>query len=97
MLHSSGHVIVKIATVVPVTLLVLCTGFLWLLGLPCDRGRREYVTDLSRQALEASVSLIHGCAARRALAREHQATPRGTGPGRRRGPRRQVASPPDAS
>ena len=44
---------VRIAAVVPVVLLVVFTGLLWLLGLIRGRERRRYVTDLSRQAMEA--------------------------------------------
>jgi len=56
---------VRVAAVVPVVLLVLFTGLLWLLGLMCGRERRRYVTDLSRQAMEAIGELLHGPPTRR--------------------------------
>ncbi len=55
-----GPLVVRIAAVVPVVLLVLFTGLLWLLGLMCGRERRRYVTDLNRQAMEAISVLLHG-------------------------------------
>jgi hypothetical protein len=55
-----GPALVRVAAVVPVVLLVLFTGLLWLLGLLCGRERRRYVTDLSRQAMEAIAALLHG-------------------------------------
>ena len=51
---------VRVAAVVPVVLLVLFTGLLWLLGLICGRERRRYVTHLSRQAMVAIGVLLHG-------------------------------------
>lgn len=41
-------------------LIVLFTDLLWLLGLMCGRDRRRYVTDLSRQAMDAIGVLLHG-------------------------------------
>lgn len=55
-----GPAMVRVAAVVPVVLLVLFTGLLWLLGLMCGRERRRYVTDLSRQAMGAIGVLLHG-------------------------------------
>jgi hypothetical protein len=60
MFHSPGRVVVKVATVVPVTLLVLYAMILGLLGLLCGTKRRAYVTNLNRQALKAANSLRHG-------------------------------------
>jgi hypothetical protein len=50
----------RVAAVIPVVLLVLFTGLLWLLGLLCGRERRRYVTDLSRQAMGVIGALLHG-------------------------------------
>jgi hypothetical protein len=55
-----GPALVRVAAVVPVVLLVLFTGLLWLLGLMCGSERRRYVTDLSRQAMGAIGALLHG-------------------------------------
>lgn len=55
-----GPAAVRVAAVVPVVLLVLFTGLLWLLGLMCGRDRRRYVTDLSQQAMVAVGVLLHG-------------------------------------
>ena len=57
---SMAPAMVRAAAVVPVVLLVVFTGLLWLLGLICGRERRRYVTDLSRQAMEAIGVLLHG-------------------------------------
>jgi hypothetical protein len=35
---------------------VLFIGLLWLLGLPCDRERHRYVTDLSQQAMKLVIA-----------------------------------------
>ena len=51
---------VRVATVVPVVLLVLFTGLLWLLGLVCGRERRRYITNLSQQAMGAIGALLYG-------------------------------------
>ena len=50
----------RVAAVIPVILLVLFMGLLWLLGLMCGRERRRYVTNLSQQAMEAIGALLHG-------------------------------------
>jgi fumarate reductase subunit D len=50
----------RVAVIIPVVLLVLFTGLLWLLGLMCGRERRRYVTDFSRQAMTAIGVLLHG-------------------------------------
>ena len=57
---SAGPAMMRVAAVIPVVLLVLFTGLLWLLGLMCDRERRSYVTNLSCQAMEAIGALLHG-------------------------------------
>ena len=48
----------RVAALVPVLLLVLFTGVLWLLGLMCGRERRCYITDLSWQAMRAIGALL---------------------------------------
>jgi hypothetical protein len=55
-----GPAMVRVAAVVPVMMLVLFTGLLWLLGLMCGRERRQYVTNLSQQAMGAIGALLHG-------------------------------------
>lgn len=60
MLPGAGPAMMRVAAVIPVVLLVLFTGLLWLLGLMCDRERRRYVTNLSQQAMEAIDALLHG-------------------------------------
>jgi|HubBroStandDraft_5_1064220.scaffolds.fasta_scaffold143743_1 hypothetical protein len=57
---SVGPAMIRVASVIPVVLLVLFTGLLWLLGLMCGRERRRYVTNLSRQAMGAIGTLLHG-------------------------------------
>jgi hypothetical protein len=57
---GTGSAMLRAAAVVPVTLIVLFTGLLWLLGLMCGRERRRYVTDLSQQAMDAIGVLLHG-------------------------------------
>jgi hypothetical protein len=50
---------VRVAAVIPVVLLVLFTGLLWLLGLICGRERRRYVTNLTQLAMSAVGGLLH--------------------------------------
>jgi hypothetical protein len=47
-----------VALVVAVTLLVLFTGLLWLLGLVSGKGGRQYVTKISDQAMRAASVLL---------------------------------------
>ena len=61
----------RVAAVIPVVLLVLFTGLLWLLGLMCGRERRRYVTDLSLQAMNAIGVLLNGPPALLPLPRHH--------------------------
>jgi hypothetical protein len=60
MLSSTGNAMIRAAVVVPVVLLVVFIGLLWLLRLLCDRGRRHYVTGVSKQARERSTSFSEG-------------------------------------
>jgi len=55
-----GSAMLRVAAVIPVVLLVLFTGVLWLLGLMCGRERRQYVIILSQQAMSAVGVLLHG-------------------------------------
>lgn len=57
---GAGPAMMRAVAVIPVVLIVLFTGLLWLLGLMCGRDRRRYVTDLSRQAMAAIGVLLHG-------------------------------------
>jgi len=57
---GAGQAMMRAAAVIPVVLIVLFTGLLWLLGLMCGRDRRRYVTGLSRQAMDAIGVLLHG-------------------------------------
>jgi len=50
----------RVAVVIPVILLVLFTGLLWLLGFFAGRERRRYVTTLSQQAMGTAGALLHG-------------------------------------
>jgi hypothetical protein len=58
-----GAAVVRVAAVVPVVLMVLFIGLLWLLGLVCGRDRRRYVTQISQQAMVTVGVLLHGPAA----------------------------------
>jgi len=62
-----GLAVVRVAAVVPVVLLILFTGLLWLLGLICGHQRRLYVTEISQQAIGAIGVLLHGPATAPAL------------------------------
>jgi len=45
---------------VPATLIALAVGLLWLLGLLCGKNRREYITGITQQAMNAIVGIFHG-------------------------------------
>jgi len=47
-----------VAQIVPVTLLVLFTGLLWLLGLVSGKGGRQYVTKISDQAMRTASAML---------------------------------------
>jgi len=57
MLHAAGPTAERIALIVPVTLITLLVGLLWLVGLACGKDRRQYVKQISDQALGAIVSI----------------------------------------
>src|SRR5215471_688044 len=50
MTPGAGPAMVRVAAVIPVVLLVLFTGLLWLLGLIRGPERRRYVTNLTHLA-----------------------------------------------
>jgi hypothetical protein len=58
MMPSLGPAAARVAAVIPVALLVLFVGVLWLLGLACGEGRRKYVTTITRQAMGAIGALM---------------------------------------
>ena len=60
MLHALGPAAARVAAVVPVTLLMLFIGLLWLLGLLCGKDGREYVTKISSQAMRAATVMLQG-------------------------------------
>ena len=60
MVPGSGTALVRAAAVVPVVLLVLFTGLLWLLGLLCGPERRKYILSVSRQAMGMVNQLLQG-------------------------------------
>jgi hypothetical protein len=53
-------VIRVVALAVPVTLLVLFIGLLWLLGLVSGKGGRQYVIKISDQAMRAASVMLQG-------------------------------------
>ena len=52
--------IVRAAAVVPIVVLVLFVGLLWLMGLFCSKERRGYVVRISSQAMRTLSPLLHG-------------------------------------
>jgi len=57
---GSGAAVVRAAAVLPAVLIVVFTGLLWLIGLPCNGERRQYVTGLSKQAMGVVGQLLRG-------------------------------------
>ena len=45
---------------VPAAVLALAIGLLWLLGLLCDKSRREYVTRITALAMSGIADMFHG-------------------------------------
>jgi hypothetical protein len=68
MLPGIGTAALRAAAVVPAMLLVVFSGLLWLLGLPCDGARRDYVLKASQQAMTTASVLLHGPAVNQRLA-----------------------------
>ncbi len=60
MLHATGPSAGRVVAVVPATLLVVFAGLLVLIGLPCDKGRRQYVMKVSGQAMNAASAMMQG-------------------------------------
>jgi hypothetical protein len=59
MLHAVSPAAGRAAAAVPVTLLSVFIGLLWLLGLACGKDRRQYVTNISEQAMRAISAIWH--------------------------------------
>ena len=59
MVPGTGGALGRVAAVVPLLLLVLFVGLLWLLGLACGSARRRYVTTISSQAMSAVGALLN--------------------------------------
>lgn len=53
MVTGPGSVIARAAAVVPVVLIIVFVGLLWFAGLFCSDKRRQYVTHISDQVIEA--------------------------------------------
>jgi len=60
MLHTFGPAAGRVAAVVPVTVMMLFLGMLWLLGLVSGKGGRQYVTKISDQAVRAASTMLQG-------------------------------------
>jgi hypothetical protein len=58
MLHAIGPAAGRVAAMVPVTLLTVFAGILWLLGLVVGDKKREYVTEISNQAMRAASAMM---------------------------------------
>jgi len=55
---SYGPALAKAVAVIPIAVLALFTGLLWLLALPCGKQRQTYVTTISAQAMHAIEALF---------------------------------------
>jgi len=60
MVPGLGGSIVRAAAVVPIVILVMFVGLLWLMGLFCSKERRGYVVRISSQAMRTLSPLLHG-------------------------------------
>jgi hypothetical protein len=49
---GGGRAVARLAAAVPVVLIVLFVGLLWVIGLFCSEKRRKYVTRISAQGLQ---------------------------------------------
>jgi len=58
LLISMSQSLGRAATVVPMTLLALFAGILWLIGLCCGKERRTYVVKLNSQVMGAISSIL---------------------------------------
>jgi hypothetical protein len=58
--HAACPAAGRIAAALPVTLISLFIGLLWLIGLACGKERRQYVTKISEQAMHAISSIWQG-------------------------------------
>jgi len=57
--HPGLDVIRSAAATLPVVLIIIFLGLLWVLGLACDDKRRKYVTELSKQASN-TIAILYG-------------------------------------
>jgi hypothetical protein len=60
MVPGLGASVVRAIAVVPVVILVLFVGLLWLMGLFCSKERRGYVVRISSQVVHTLAPLLHG-------------------------------------
>jgi hypothetical protein len=51
---------VRVAAVIPGSLLVVFVGLLWLLALPCNAERHKYVESITGPAMETARTLFYG-------------------------------------
>jgi hypothetical protein len=58
MLHGVGPSLGQVAAVVPASILMIFVGVLWLIALPCDESRRDYVEKISGQAMQAVAAML---------------------------------------
>ena len=65
MLHAAGPALVRVAAVVPVILVLLFIGPMWLLGLVLSKGRRQYVVEITDRVLQTVEVMIQGYDQRR--------------------------------
>lgn len=75
-----GHAVVRVAAVVPVVLIVLFIGLLWLLGLVCRDKGKSYVLELTEHAVKAIKTLTRWQPASPPGARRKSVTGRGAPP-----------------
>jgi len=54
------HALIQAPKIIPAALMIVFIGLLWWLGLMCGKDRRDYIIELSRQAMEAVRELLRG-------------------------------------
>jgi hypothetical protein len=59
--HSGLEAIRPAAVALPVVLIIIFLGLLWMLGLGCGKERRKYVTELSKKACN-TIAILYGSA-----------------------------------
>jgi hypothetical protein len=60
MLHGVGPSLGQVAAAIPASILMVFVGVLWLVALPCDKSRRQYVEKISDQAMRAAAAMLRG-------------------------------------